>query len=339
MPSTMSTSVSSDLFSSTVMTPSLPTFCIACAIILPMAASPLAEMVPIWATSDEEATGLARFSMSLTTARTAMSMPRLRSIGFMPAATDLAPSRTIACASTVAVVVPSPAVSLVLEATSRTICAPMFSNLSSSSISLATVTPSLVMRGAPYDLSITTLRPFGPSVTLTALLRTSMPRSMRSRASVENLTSFADMALNSRWLDENEGGSGGLALERDHAFDDAHHIRFLHDDEVLAVDLDLCAGPLPEQDAIASLHVERHELTALISSTRPGGDDLSFLRLLLRGIWNDDATLGLLFGIDAADHDAVVQGAKFHRDFLRHASVPAHHMFSWHSNCKSAKDK
>src|SRR5881296_2223917 len=32
MPSTMSTSVSSDLFSSTVITPSLPTFCIACAI-------------------------------------------------------------------------------------------------------------------------------------------------------------------------------------------------------------------------------------------------------------------------------------------------------------------
>src|SRR5580700_10220391 len=92
MPSTMSTSVSSDLFSSTVMTPSLPTFCIACAIILPIAASPLAEMVPTWATSDDEATGLARFSMSLTTAATAMSMPRFRSIGFMPAATDLAPS-------------------------------------------------------------------------------------------------------------------------------------------------------------------------------------------------------------------------------------------------------
>ena len=72
----------------------------------------------------------------------------------MPAATDLAPSRTIAWASTVAVVVPSPAMSLVLEATSRTIWAPMFSNLSSSSISLATVTPSLVMRGAPKLLSM-----------------------------------------------------------------------------------------------------------------------------------------------------------------------------------------
>ena len=33
----------------------------------------------------------------------------LRSIGFMPAATDFRPSRMMACASTVAVVVPSPA--------------------------------------------------------------------------------------------------------------------------------------------------------------------------------------------------------------------------------------
>src|SRR5262249_16194276 len=65
----------------------------------------------------------------------------------------------------VAVVVPSPAWSEVLEATSRTICAPMFSNLSSSSISLAAVTPSLVMRGAPNDLPSRTLRPLGPSVT------------------------------------------------------------------------------------------------------------------------------------------------------------------------------
>ncbi len=55
----------------------------------------------------------------------------------------------IACASTVAVVVPSPASSEVFEATSFSICAPMFSNLSLSSISFATETPSFVMVGAP----------------------------------------------------------------------------------------------------------------------------------------------------------------------------------------------
>jgi hypothetical protein len=96
---------------------------------------------------------------------------------------SLRPSRYRACASTVAVVVPSPATSEVLEATSRTICAPMFMNLSASSTSLATVTPSLVTVGAPKDFSITTLRPLGPSVTLTALARALTPARILSLAS------------------------------------------------------------------------------------------------------------------------------------------------------------
>ena len=50
------------------------------------------------------------------------------------------PALIIACASTVAVVVPSPATSFVLVATSFTICAPIFSNASSNSISFAMVT-------------------------------------------------------------------------------------------------------------------------------------------------------------------------------------------------------
>ena len=51
----------------------------------------------------------------------AASTPRLKSIGFMPAATNFRPSVTMALVSTVAVVVPSPATSLVLLAASRTI--------------------------------------------------------------------------------------------------------------------------------------------------------------------------------------------------------------------------
>ena len=131
------------------MTPSLPTFFMASASIRPISVSPLAEMVPTCAISSLVDTFFERFWMSLTTASTAMSTPRFRSIGFIPAATALTPSRTMAWARMVAVVVPSPATVLVLLATSRTICAPMFSNLSLSSISLATVTPSLVIRGAP----------------------------------------------------------------------------------------------------------------------------------------------------------------------------------------------
>src|SRR5512145_3182642 len=87
----------------------------------------------------------------------------------------------MAWASTVAVVVPSPAVSDVLLATSRTICAPMFSRGSLRSISLATVTPSLVIVGEPNFLSRMTLRPLGPSVTLTASASWLTPRRIACR--------------------------------------------------------------------------------------------------------------------------------------------------------------
>jgi hypothetical protein len=72
------------------------------------------------------------------------------------------PSRKRASARTVAVVVPSPASSEVLLAASLTSMAPMFSALLRSSISSATVTPSLVTVGPPQDLSMTALRPRGP---------------------------------------------------------------------------------------------------------------------------------------------------------------------------------
>ena len=197
MPSTTSVSVSKPLFSSTVITPSLPTFCIASAIWRPISASPLADIVPTCATSSLSFTSREAAFIDSTTFAVATSIPRFRSMGFMPAATDFKPSRTIACAKTVAVVVPSPASSLVRLATSLTICAPMFSNLSSSSISLATDTPSLVIRGAPKDLSRTTFRPFGPKVTFTASAKIFTPLSMRLRASVANLTSLAAMCFSS----------------------------------------------------------------------------------------------------------------------------------------------
>ena len=131
---------------------------------------------------------LRRFS---TTAATALSIPRFKSIGFAPAVTFFKPTFTIACAKTVAVVVPSPASSLVLEATSFTNCAPTFSRASSNSISLATVTPSLVTCGAPNLRSITTLRPLGPRVTFTAFANWSTPLLSLLRPSISNFISFA----------------------------------------------------------------------------------------------------------------------------------------------------
>src|SRR5262245_40883586 len=290
MPSTTSSSVSSDFASSTVITPSLPTFCMALARKSPISRSPLAEIVPTCAISSFEVTFFEFFWRSLTTASTARSTPRLRSIGFMPAATALAPSRTIAAANMVAVVVPSPAMSEVLDATSRTICAPMFSNLSSSSISLATVTPSLVMRGAPNDLSSTTLRPFGPSVTLTALASVSMPRSMRSRASTENLTSLA--AIVRVPLIGFQSASGGLLFGGAAAFNYAHDVGFLHDEEILTVDFHLGAGPFAEQNGVADLEIDRDQLAGFVAAAWAHGDNFALRGFLFCGIGNDDAASG-----------------------------------------------
>src|SRR5438874_12297295 len=117
----------------------------------------------------------------------------------------------------------------------------MFSNLSGSSISLATVTPSLVMRGAPYDLSRRTFRPLGPSVTFTALARTSMPRNMRSRASPLNLMSLAAIIGSSRL-------SGFLVCGG--VIEYAHDGGLFHDHEVLAVGRDLAARPFAERPGV-----------------------------------------------------------------------------------------
>src|SRR6185437_8843978 len=149
MPSTRSSSFSRPLPSSTVITPSLPTLSIASEIVLPIDSSAFAEIAPTWAISLLVEHGLLTFLSSSTIATTALSIPRFRSIGFMPAATYFMPSAMIDWASTVAVVVPSPATSDVLEATSFTICAPMFSNLSLSSISFE---DDIAALGAQRDL-------------------------------------------------------------------------------------------------------------------------------------------------------------------------------------------
>jgi len=61
------------------------------------------------------------------------------------------------------------------------------------SISLATVTPSLVMCGPPNARSTTTLRPLGPKVTRTAFARVFTPLTIFWRTSLPNCTSFAAM--------------------------------------------------------------------------------------------------------------------------------------------------
>src|SRR5512136_182332 len=133
----------------------------------------------------------------------------------------------MAWAKTVAVVVPSPAVSEVLLATSLTIWAPIFSNLSSSSISFATVTPSFVTVGDPKDFSRITFLPFGPNVTLTASAKTLTPRKMEVLASWSNLSSFAIVTYLHFFL----------VLSSSFAFYNAQNVFFSHDEVFFTFDL------------------------------------------------------------------------------------------------------
>ena len=191
MPSTTSSSVSSVVPSSTVITPSLPTFFMASAMVRPISASPLAEIVPICAISTFEVTFLAFFPSSATTASTARSMPRFKSIGIHAGGHRLGavPGDRVGehdrGGRAVAGLIGGFGGDLPHHAgrpysrTCRRARSPWRRD-----------TPSLVIL-APKDLSIATLRPLGPSVTLTALARMSMPRSILSRASNENLISLA----------------------------------------------------------------------------------------------------------------------------------------------------
>src|SRR5215218_5696627 len=221
----------------------------------------------------------------------------------------------------------------------------MFSNLSSSSISLATATPSLVMRGAPNDLSRMTLRPLGPSVTRTAWASVSMPCNILSRASTENFTSLADISVpycltSSRgttvgrtprmriidpmflglrvdrftaslktriWGARSGGLLLGLGLDQH-----PHNVALFHYEVLDAIDFDLGARPFAEQDAVADLDVDRDELAALVAAAGSNSDDLALLWLLLGGVGNDYATSGLRLGVDSLDDNAIVKRSEFH---------------------------
>ena len=181
MPSTSSRSIPKVWDSSTVTTPSLPTLSMASEMSSPISGS-AAEIPATWAIWPLVSVSRASALRLLTAVSTAASIPRRSMVGLAPAATLRRPSWTIAHARTVAVVVPSPATSSVFLATSLTSSAPTFSKGSSSSISFAMQTPSLVMVGAPHFFSRTTLRPLGPRVTRTASASWFIPFSRLRRA-------------------------------------------------------------------------------------------------------------------------------------------------------------
>src|SRR6266545_207822 len=132
----------------------------------------------------------------------------------------------------------------------------------------------------------------------------SMPCNIRSRASPLNLSSLAAIFSDPFVL-------CGFLLGSD-VVKDAHDVGFLHDHQILAVELDLGARPLAEQHAVAELDIERMELAGLVTGSRPDGDDFALHRLFLCRIGNENAAGGLRLRLDTADQDAVLQRTQFH---------------------------
>src|SRR3989441_372359 len=235
----------------------------ASAILSPISLSPLAEMVPTCAISFRPLVGAEILFSSSTTNSTALSMPRFSDIGLAPAVTDFRPSRKIACASTVAVVVPSPAWSEVLVATSLTIWAPMFSIASASSISLATVTPSLVMVGDPNFLSRTTFRPLGPRVTFTASASASTPFLSLARASPLYINSFAAIGSPPFGILGLRAGGFQVGPPKPEPRSPMpspelrEDVGRLEDHDLFAVQGDVGAAVLPVEHLVPDLHVHR----------------------------------------------------------------------------------
>src|SRR3954452_10975990 len=341
------------LLSSTVITPSLPTLSMASAMRLPTSAS-CAETVATPAIAARSSTGIAILSSAACTASTAARMPRPSAMGLAPAATLRRPSCTSAWASTVAVVVPSPATSLVLVATFFASWAPRFSNGSSSSTSRAMVTPSLVMAGEPNVLARTTLRPRGPRVTLTASASLSTPRSSECRASSLNLMILAMPDLSVSGVERRpprdpgvrvagavvtcwNGPLQGPARERASEWGqgvllllhDAEQVARGQDEVVLAAVAHLGAAVLRVDDHVADAHIERDAVAVVVDAAGADGDDGALLGLLLGGVRDDQAGGGGGLGLVGLDHDPVLQRLDADLGSGRHVVTPPSGSDGW----------
>src|SRR5699024_8709757 len=261
-------------------------------------------------------------SASETTAA-ALSIPRPSTIGLAPAARLRRPSLMMACASTVAVVVPSPATSLVLVATALTSWAPRFSKGSSSSISRAMDTPSLVTVGPAKGLAGTTCGPRGPRVTLTASVSCCTPDSIAVRALSLNSICLA-MFSSIRWPTSEAvtadrpgagmaAGRGGRRHPTGLLADHREHVAGRQDEVLLALVADLGAAVLAVDDDVALGDVDGDALVAvLVPPAGADGDDGALLRLLLGGVGDDQARGrgGLRFA--GLDEDPVLERLDVH---------------------------
>src|SRR5262245_32504550 len=90
------------------------------------------------------------------------------------------------------------------------------------------------------------------------------------------------------------------------------HVLLAEDELVLALDLDLRAGVLAEQNGVARLDVERPHLAVLEHLAVAYRDDLGAERLLLGSVGDDDASPSLVLLFLPLNQQPILKGSKLH---------------------------
>ena len=85
-----------------------------------------------------------------------------------------------------------------------------------------------------------------------------------------------------------------------------------HDQVLFAIQLDVAAGVLAEQDAVARLDVERNHFAVFQALAFADGHDFAFLGLFFGRVGNVQAALHLLLLLNPFDHDAVIERTNLH---------------------------
>src|SRR6266550_1013294 len=99
--------------------------------------------------------------------------------------------------------------------------------------------------------------------------------------------------------------------------DDGQHVILFHDEVVLAVEPDLLAGILAEQNAVASFDLKRHPLAFVVGLPVADSHYRALLRLLFRAVGDDDSADSLFAFRDALDDDLIAEGSNIHHDDRR----------------------
>ena len=119
-------------------------------------------------------------------------------------------------------------------------------------------------------------------------------------------------ALAEEWAHQRAKHETFGAVLRPGVINDGQHFILAHDEVLLAIELDLLARVLAEEDQIARLDIKGHALAIVVHLAIARGDDLALLRLLFGCVGDDDPADFLLALFKALNNDSVVQWSDVH---------------------------